>query len=94
MVILNYLLRREQLQYVVSIAKQVVEKLTLVDSSFFNEILVIQFTRVVCHYGSLAMEFQDAWAEGDGDRVLRCWKLFLPHFQAAGSAYEALRLMF
>lgn len=41
------------------------------------------------------MEFRDAWAEGDGDRVLRCWKLFLPHFRAAGCtkyALEAFRL--
>lgn len=26
------------------------------------------------------MEFCDAWAEGDGNRVLQCWRLFLPHF--------------
>lgn len=43
------------------------------------------------------MELRDAWAEGDGDRVLRCWKLFLPHFKIAGCrkyCLEALRLMF
>ena len=36
------------------------------------------------------MEFRDAWAEGDGERVLRCWKMFLPHFQAAGHTKYSL----
>ena len=41
------------------------------------------------------MEFRDAWHEGDGERVLRCWKLFLPHFKVAGCtkySLEALKL--
>ena len=53
------------------------------------------YARVLCHYGSLVMEFRDGWAEGDGERVLRCWKLFLPHFKAAGRtkySLEALRV--
>ena len=36
------------------------------------------------------MEFRDAWAEGDGERVLRCWRLFLPHFQVAGHTKYSL----
>lgn len=43
------------------------------------------------------MEFRDAWAEGDGNRVLRCWKLFMPHFLASGCtkySLQALRLQF
>ena len=41
------------------------------------------------------MELRDAWLEGDGQRVIRCWKLFLPHFKAAGCtkySLEALKL--
>ena len=67
-----------------------VERLSLVDSAFFEvetentDDKVNHYTRVLRHYGALFMEFRDAWAEGDGDRVVRCWKLFLPHFRAAG----------
>ena len=91
----------EQLQFVHQIASKVVERLSLVDSAFFEvetentDDKVYHYTRVLCHYGALFMEFRDAWAEGDGDRVVRCWKLFLPHFRAAGCtkyALEAFRL--
>ena len=56
---------------------------------------VYNYARVLCHYASLIMEYRDAWAEGDGERVIRCWKLFLPHFKASGRtkySLEALRL--
>ena len=43
-----------------------------------------------CHFGSLVMEFRDAWAEGDGERVICCWRLFLPHFQVAGHTKYSL----
>lgn len=32
---------------------------------------VYNYTRVLCHYTSLIMEFLDGWSEGDGDRVYR-----------------------
>lgn len=56
---------------------------------------VFNYTRVLCHYGALVIEFRDAWREGDGDRVVRCWRLLMPHFKTAGCskyALEALRL--
>ena len=31
--------------------------------------------------GLLLMEFKDAVGEGDGNRILRCWKYFLIHFK-------------
>ena len=37
---------------------------------------VYNYAKILCHYESLAMEFRDAWHEGDGERVLRCWKCF------------------
>ena len=80
----------KQREFVESIAEKVVEKLTLVDSTFITpgvlentEDTCYNYARVLCHFGSLVMEFRDAWAEGDGERVQRCWKLFLPHFQLA-----------
>lgn len=97
----------EQRMFLEGISKKVVERMSLVDSAFVandgNEVnmatndTVYNYARALCHYGSLVVEFRDAWAEGDGDRVLRCWKLFLPHFQTSGSnkyALEALRLQF
>lgn len=78
-------------QFVEDIARKVVDKLTLVDSSFTSPgemadsgDTCYNYARVLCHYGCLMMEFRDAWGEGDGERVLRCWRLFLPHFKAGG----------
>lgn len=87
----------EQRQFVESIAKEVVDRLTLISSAFLNpgktadsEDTCYNYARILCHYGSLVMEFRDAWAEGDGGRVLRCWKMFLPHFQQAGRTKYSL----
>ncbi len=55
------------------------------------------YTRVLCHYAALVREFLDGWSEGDGMRVLRCWKVFLMNFYAdrrTKYAFEALRLQF
>lgn len=88
-----------------SIARKVVDRLTIVDLSFRqhtqdgtgtpNGDRVHNYTRTLCHFASLMVEFRDSWAEGDGDRLLRCWKIFLPHFVEGGRkkyALEALRL--
>ena len=84
-------------KFIEELAQQVVNRLTLVESSFLvpGEIddsgdTCYNYARVLCHYGSLVMEFRDAWAEGDGERVLRCWRLFLPHFQVAGHTKYSL----
>ncbi len=64
----------EKLQFVEGIARKVVDRLTLVDAAFeggttkTSSDTVYNYTRTLCHYGSLMMEFRDAWAEGDGDR--------------------------
>lgn len=58
---------------------------------------VYNYARVFCHYGALVAEFKDACAEGDGDRVFRCWHVMLRHFQPSGRikySLEALRLQF
>ena len=49
-------------------------------------------------HGMLYLNFTDAIAEGDGDRVIRCWKFLLLHFFADGNkstkyALEALYLL-
>ena len=84
-------------EFVEGIATQVVDRLTLVDSAFLAPGEMVDsgdtcynYARVMCHFGSLVMEFRDAWAEGDGERVIRCWRLFLPHFQVAGHTKYSL----
>lgn len=90
-----------QLAFINKMAQMVVNKCTLIDAAFTGGPVAdkgdgkYNYARTLCHYGSLVMEFRDAWAEGDGERVLRCWKLFMPHFKAAGRtkySLEALRL--
>ena len=95
---------KDQLCYIQGIAQKVVDRLTLVDSAFERKDAtttddsidkVYNYTRTLCHFGALMIEFRDAWGEGDGDRVLRCWRLFLPHFRAYGRtkySLEALRV--
>ena len=94
----------DKLAFVRGIALKVVERLTLVDSALLGDPdsseesdRVYSYTRVLCHYGALMEEFRDGWREGDGERVVRCWKLFMLHFKASGAtkyALEALRLQF
>lgn len=93
----------EKNAYVRSIASQVVERCTLIDDAFTDENVLntkdakYNYARVLCHYGGLVMEFLDSWAEGDGERVFRCWRLFLPHFHASGRtkySLQALRVQF
>ena len=72
------------------------------ESLLFKQVLkttdgVYNYGRVFCHHASLALEFKDAWMEGDGERMCRCWKLFMLHFQSNGRtkyAWEALRQQF
>ena len=46
-------------------------------------------------HGLLYMNFTDAIAEGDGDRILRCWKFFLLHFYSdKGSAKYAVEALY
>ena len=88
------------MRYIVAVARQVVEDCELQSEPllFKNKPKtkdgIYNYGRVFCHHASLALEFKDAWAEGDGERVWRCWKLFMLHFQANGRrkyAWEALR---
>lgn len=92
----------EKLDFINEMARKVVNRCSLIEGSLTNEAVVdiedgvYNYARILCHYGSLVMEFRDAWHEGDGERVLRCWKVFMPHFKAAGCtkySLEALKLL-
>ena len=39
------------------------------------------------------MEIQDVCREGDGERMIRCWKLSLPHFQASNYTKYTLQAL-
>ena len=89
-----------QFQFVERIASRIVDECTLLN--ICNEIpecddKVYNYSRVLCHYSALIAEFRDACAEGDGERVFRCWRLMLPHFKSSGRtkySLEALRIQF
>ena len=69
--------------FIVNLATKIVDSYTLVTNAFFDEPVaesgdgIHNYAHILCHFGSLMMEFTDAWAEGDGERILRCWKFFL-----------------
>ena len=44
----------------------------------------MEYARETLSLGLLFLEFKDAVKEGDGTRVLRCWKYFLLLFHASG----------
>lgn len=57
---------------------------------------VIAYTKEVMSLGILLMEFNDAVKEGDGERILQCWKFFLPIFKVShrtNYSLGALRLL-
>ena len=89
---------RQKLAYIRGIAQMVVDRVTLVDSAFLTgdtdtDDKVYNYARVLCHYGALMIEFRDGWAEVDGERVVRCWRLFMPHFRASGCTKYALEVL-
>jgi len=44
---------------------------------------VLAYAREMMSLGLLLAEFKDAVKEGDGPRVIRCWRFLLPIFRAA-----------
>lgn len=96
--------RQKQKQaYISLIASDVVNEITLVWEAFHMTKISEtgdtkhNYARVLCHYCSLVLNFIDAWAEGDGERVFESWRLFLPHLYVSHRtkyALEALQLQF
>ncbi len=86
---------------VFEVARRVVDRWTIVPEAILGQPLldtgdgVYNYARVLCHLAAIAIEFADAWSEGDGPRILRCWKVMMLHFYANRNtkyALEALRL--
>ena len=92
----------EKKAFLYDLAERVVQ-CSLIEEPFLGKKIadtgdsVYNYARVLCHFASLALEFLDSWVEGDGERILRCWEVFLLHFYAGGRtkySWEALRLQF
>ena len=43
---------------------------------------VLEYAQEVCSLGLLFMNYRDSIKEGDGDRLVNCWKFMLPIFKA------------
>ena len=58
---------------------------------------VLLYAKRLLALGCFYLEYSDGIREGDGDRVLRCWRYMLPMFQSSGRknyALESLNLLF
>jgi len=57
---------------------------------------VFSYSLQLLRFGCFFMEFSDAIREGDGDRVMRCWKYFMVIFCSSGNknyACESLNVL-
>lgn len=99
----NALCMKEKLSLLVAISNKVADRCTIMPESILKQTMkeskdgVYNYARKLCHCAAICLEFTDAWAEGDGERVIRCWKLLLLHFHASNRtkyALEALMLQF
>ena len=75
--------------------------LFVIDSRFSEDDRddMLAYQKALLEYGMLVVNFWDAVAEGDGERILRCWKFFLMYLKHQGGSatkysLEALYLMF
>ena len=73
----------------------------VMDSKFTedNKDDMLSYQKALLEYGMLVLNFWDAIAEGDGERILRCWKFFLMYLKHQGGSatkysLEALYLIF
>ena len=93
----------EKKAFLYDLADRVVQCCSSIEEPFLGREIadagdgVYNYARVLCHFASLALEFLDSWAEGDGERIIRCWRVFLLHFYTGGRtkySWETLRLQF
>ena len=69
------------------VCKQVVDsfvKFSFNDDQSSNDDHVLKYAQQILSLGCFYLELCDAVKEGDGERVLRCWKYLLPIFLASG----------
>ena len=47
---------------------------------------IIEYAKETLTLGLMLLEFKDSLREGDGERVLRCWKFLMLYFRSSGHA--------
>ena len=86
----------EKLKFIVGIGTKVAHNCTLMEAPLIGKTITesndgkYNYSRTLCHFASIALELYDACHEGDGIRVIRCWRVMLPHFYATGHSKYAL----
>ena len=77
------------------------ESMLIIDSHLTEEKRddMLAYQKVLLDYGMLVLNFWDAISEGDGGRIIRCWKFFLMYLKHQGGSstkysLEALYLIF
>ena len=93
----------EQLRHIEVLARRVVERFAVysVDACHLEDGAtapdgVLNYACSLMNMGLLARNLQDASHEGDGDRIIRCWRFLFLHYKAEGHtkyALEAFRLI-
>lgn len=69
---------------------------TTSDLIIMGEDYKLNYATAVLGMGMLARNFHDASREGDGERLIRCWKFFMLHFKVNGRvkyAVEAINIL-
>lgn len=69
---------------------------TTSDLIIMGEDYKLNYATAVLGMGMLARNFHDASREGDGERLIRCWKFFMLHFKVDGRvkyAVEAINIL-
>ena len=46
-----------------------------IHNAYTSKVFLLSYARVLCHFAALVHLFTDACKEGDGECVIRCWKL-------------------
>ena len=96
---LNGMSTDERLSFIIDIANLVVDKCGIMTDALLNKKIVdtkdgvYNYSRVLCHYAALCLEFTDAWRHADGDLSIPCWWVFLLHFYANGRIKYALEAL-
>ena len=83
--------KEQQLRYVEGLARKVVasfamynaEECQLIESGHGPD-GIFNYACTLMNMGMLARNMQDASSEGDGERVIRCWRFLFLHYKAAG----------
>ena len=86
---LGYLSDTKKRKFIVGLSMRVVEKCTIIGDAIMGKKLEESGDKNMImqgHYVTmlLSRSSYDGWCEGDGIRIIRCWRLFLPHFYGSG----------